>query len=73
MIDWRFVAIITSIVGLQVGFIYWLFRTFVSEKTCKARNDCLEGKIDNLHNLVKAEFKHVKQLFENLIEGKWKN
>jgi len=54
-------------VVVLVGIIYWTQKTFVCEKTCKARQDCLEGKIDALHKLTKQEFKHIKELLEKFI------
>ena len=55
-----------SIVVL-LSIVYWCQRTFVSEKTCKARQDCIEGKIDALHRLTKTEFCHLRELIEKFI------
>ena len=55
-------------VAVLIGIVIWVQRAFVSEKTCKARQDCLEGKIDALHKLTKKEFCHIRELLGNLIK-----
>ncbi|KKL64672.1 hypothetical protein LCGC14_2162590, partial [marine sediment metagenome] len=35
-------------VAVLLGIVYWCQRVFVSEKTCKARGDCVEGAIISL-------------------------
>ena len=55
-------------IAVLLGVIYWIHTSFVSEKTCKARQDCLEGKIDALHKLTKKEFCHIRELINKLIE-----
>lgn len=54
-------------VAVLLGIVYWCQRTFVSEKTCQARQDCIEGSIESLHKLTKKEFCHLRELIENLI------
>jgi len=54
-------------IAVLIGVIYWAQRTFVSEKTCKARQDCLEGSINGLKELMLEKFKHVEELIEKLI------
>ena len=56
-----------SIVVL-LGIVYWCQRTFVSEKTCIARQDCIEGAIISLEKLMNTKFKHITGLIEKLIE-----
>ena len=56
-----------SIVVL-LGIVYWCQRTFVSEKTCKARQDCIEGAIISLEKLMNTKFKYITGLIEKLIE-----
>lgn len=56
-----------SIVVL-LGIVYWCQKTFVSEKTCKAREDCIEAKLDALANLTKTKFEYITKLLENLIK-----
>ncbi len=55
-------------VSILLGLVYWIQKTFVCEKTCQARQDCIEGKIDKLHRLTKQEFGHVRELLDNLIK-----
>lgn len=55
-------------VVVLLGIVYWCQRTFVSEKTCKARQDCIEAKIDGLSTLVKANFRHIEKLIGDLIK-----
>lgn len=54
-------------IAVLLGIVYWIHTSFVSEKTCKARQDCLEGKIDALHKLTKTEFRHLRELIEKFI------
>jgi len=55
-------------IATLIGIIYWVQRTFVSEKTCKARQDCLEGKIDKLAALSSMHFMHIEKLIKGLIK-----
>jgi len=61
--------ILVAIASLNVGFFYWLYRTFVTEKTCKAREDCLEQKIDSLRELVETKFSFFETLIKKLINS----
>ncbi len=54
-------------VAVLLGIVYWCQRAFVSEKTCKARGDCVEGAIVSLEKLMNTKFKHITKLIENLI------
>ena len=55
-------------IAILIGLVIWVQKAFVSEKTCKARQDCLEGKIDALHRLTEQEFCHLRELIEKLIK-----
>ncbi len=54
-------------VVVLLGIVYWCQKTFVSEKTCTARQDCIEGSINNLRELTETKLKHITKLIENLI------
>ncbi len=55
-------------VAILLGIVYWCQRTFVSEKTCKARQDCIEGSIEGLKELMNTKFKHIEKLICELIK-----
>ena len=55
-------------VAVLLGIVYWCQRTFVSEKTCKARGDCVEGSIDALKELMNTKFVGLEKLINKLID-----
>ena len=55
-------------IAVLLGIVWWCQRTFVSEKTCKARQDCLEGAIDSLATLMDTKLKHIEKLICDLIK-----
>ena len=55
-------------VAVILGIVYWCQRTFVSEKTCKARGECVEGAIISLEKLMNTKFEYITKLLENLIK-----
>ncbi len=54
-------------IAVLLGIVWWCQRTFVSEKTCAARQDCIEGSIVSLKELMNEKLKHITKLIENLI------
>ncbi len=55
-------------VGILLSVIWWCQRTFVSEKTCKARGDCVEGAIISLEKLMNTKFVDLEKLINKLID-----
>ena len=55
-------------IAMLLGIVYWCQKTFVSEKTCVARQDCIEGSIDSLKELMNTKFASITKLIETLIE-----
>lgn len=55
-------------VVVLLGIVYWCQRTFVNEKTCKARGECVEGSIDALRELMNEKFTLFEKLIRELIK-----
>ena len=55
-------------IAVLLGVIYWIHTSFVSEKTCKARGDCVEGSLNSLKELMETKFNHITELINKLIE-----
>ncbi len=55
-------------IAVLLSVVWWAQRTFVSEKTCIARQNCIEGAIISLEKLMNTKFKHITGLIEKLIE-----
>lgn len=53
-------SILGAIVGALTG------RQFVDEKTCKAREDCVEAKIDGLRSCVEAKMRSIEDKIDRL-------
>lgn len=62
------IAIGSISVALILGIVYWVQKSFVCEKTCKARGECVEGSIDALRELMNTRFKHIEKLINDLIK-----
>ncbi len=55
-------------IAVLLGVIYWCQRTFVSEKTCKARGECVEGSLNSLKELMETKFTLFEKLIRELIK-----
>jgi len=55
-------------IAVLLGVVYWIHTSFVSEKTCKARGDCVEGAIASLEKLMETKFTDITKLIETLIK-----
>ncbi len=55
-------------VSILLGLVYWIQKTFVCEKTCKARGECVEGSLNSLKELMETKFNHITGLIEKLIK-----
>lgn len=55
-------------ISILLGLVYWVQKTFICEKTCKARGECVEGAIISLEKLMNTKFKHLTELINKLIE-----
>ena len=55
-------------IAVLLGIVCWTHRTFVSEKTCDARQDCIEGSVNSLRELTETKLKHIEKLIVSLIK-----
>jgi len=55
-------------IAVLLGLVYWIQKTFVCEKTCKARGECVEGSLNSLKELMETKFNHITKLIETLIK-----
>ena len=55
-------------VAILLGIVYWAQKTFVCEKTCKARGECVEGSVDSLKELMNSKFTLFEKLIRELIK-----
>jgi hypothetical protein len=60
-----------TLLCLLMTFLYWLYRTFVSETACKSRQDCIEGqikvvetKLDGFREVMETETDNIKCLIK---------
>lgn len=55
-------------VAVLLGIVYWIHTSFVGEKTCKARGECVEGSLDSLKELMNEKFTLFEKLIRELIK-----
>ena len=55
-------------VAILLGIVYWAQKTFVCEKTCKARGERVEGAIISLEKLMMVKFTDLEKLINKLID-----
>jgi len=58
------IAAFLSLSALIIGGIYYLSKSFVSESTCKARQDCIEGEIKALREVMITKLEHIEKLID---------